>query len=54
MARSPKPLTDVHDRLLDREALETPRRLSRDEHRALVGPDWVWTQPDLDEENTRD
>jgi len=54
MARSPTPFPDVHDRLLDREALQTPRRLSRDEHRALAGPDWTWTRPNLDEDDARD
>jgi hypothetical protein len=41
-----------HERLLDREALRTPRRLSREEHRALAGPDWVRTRTEPDEEET--
>ncbi len=44
----------AHDGLLDPEALETPRRLSRDEHRAVAGPDWSWIQPDRYEESFDD
>lgn len=40
--------------LLDLDALEAPRRLSRDEGRAAAGPDWSWTHLSLDEEPDND
>jgi hypothetical protein len=52
MARTPSPFPDARDRLLDPETLESPRRLSRDEHRAVAGPDWSWTHGHSDEEDT--
>ncbi len=54
MARAFTPFPDVPDRILDREAMETPRRLSRDEHRAVAGPDWTWTRPQDDEADLND
>lgn len=41
---------DGEHRLLDREALEVPRRLSRDEHRIVAGRDGWRTGPECDEE----
>ncbi len=54
MARSPTPFPNVHDRLLDREAMTAPCWLSRDEHRAVAGPDWSWTRPERDEDDRND
>ena len=36
--------------LLDIDALDVPRRLSRDEGRRAAGPDWFWPPLTLDEE----
>jgi hypothetical protein len=40
--------------LLDMDALDAPRRLSRDEGRRAAGPDWFWTHLTLDEESDND
>lgn len=40
--------------LLDIDALDFPRRLSRDEGRRAAGPDWFWTQFTLDEDSDND
>ncbi|WP_309629618.1 hypothetical protein [Brevundimonas sp.] len=40
--------------LLDIEALDAPRRMSRDEGRRAAGPDWFWTHLTLDEEFDND
>ena len=40
--------------LLDIDALDFPRRLSRDEGRRAAGPDWFWTHPTLDEDSDND
>ena len=40
--------------LLDVDALEAPRRLSRDEGRAVAGPDWSWIHLPFDEETDND
>lgn len=43
--------------MLDRDALEAfeaPRRLTRAEGRAAIGPDWSWTHPTSDEEPEND
>ncbi|MES2860976.1 MAG: hypothetical protein V4701_05855 [Pseudomonadota bacterium] len=54
MARVRTLFSDPQDHLLDRETMESPRRLSRDEHRAVVGADWVWTQAEHEEEDIND
>lgn len=54
MNRTPNRVHELCDRLLDPEAMETPRRLSRDEHRAMAGPDWSWARPDPEEDNSND
>ncbi len=54
LPRSRSALSNPADRLLDPEALETPRRLSHEEHRAVAGPDWTWTHHDHDEERFDD
>lgn len=51
MSRTPDTPPELGDGLLDREAMETPRRLSRDEHRAVAGPDWTWTRPETEEDS---
>jgi hypothetical protein len=51
MTRPSRHNPDLSDRLLDREAIETPRRLSRDEHRTVAGPDWSWTRPEREEDD---
>ncbi len=48
------PFFDGVDPLLDFDALEAPGRLSRDESRAVAGPDWSWTHPASDEEPDND
>lgn len=53
----PDPFFDGDGPLLDRDALdalEAPRRLSRDEGRAAVGPDWFSPHLTLDEEFEND
>ncbi len=54
MARVRTLFSDPQDHLLDRETMESPRRLSRDEHRAVVGADWAWTQAEHEEEDIND
>lgn len=54
MNRISNPVHDLGDRLLDPEVMETPRRLSRDEHRAMAGPDWSWARPDPEEDDDND
>lgn len=51
MTRTPTPFSEFGDRLLDPEAMEAPRRLSRHEHRAVAGPDWAWTRPETEEDD---
>ena len=45
---------DGDDPLLDLDALDVPRRLSRDEGRAATGPDWSWTHLPSAEEDDND
>lgn len=55
MTRSPDFCRDGgRDRLPDRETLTTPRRLSREEHRFLAGPDWSRTRAEPEEEEDAD
>lgn len=51
MTPAPHPGSELGDQLLDSEAMETPRRLSRDEHRAVAGPDWTWSRPKFEEDD---
>lgn len=48
------PFFDGVGPLLDFDALEAPRRLSRDEGRAVAGPDWSRTHLAPDEETDND
>lgn len=43
------PFFDGIGPLLDFDALEAPRRLSRDDSRAVCGPDWSRIHPTSDE-----
>ncbi len=48
------PICDGEGPLLGVDALDFPRRLSRDEGRAAAGPDWAWTHLTPDEEPDND
>ncbi|WGM30406.1 hypothetical protein [Brevundimonas sp. NIBR11] len=55
---APDPFFDGDEPLLDFDAVEdafaAPRRLSREESRVAIGPDWAWTHLTSDEETADD
>ena len=52
---TPEALFDPHEALLpDSDAWDLPRRLTRRDGALTAGPDWIWTRPQFEADDTDD